>query len=138
MLLDRLAELNQPHPSLVDRTIEEFSLEREPNEPPSPFIGKKRIALDHAFRHNTVEEIFIDLETFTRSEDADVASWASSTLQMLHLRSPTSLKVALKATRLGANMTLREALNMELGIATAFCVSSPGSCNRPNPCNMLP
>jgi 3-hydroxyisobutyryl-CoA hydrolase len=132
MLLDRLAELNQPHPSLVDRTIEEFSLEREAAELPAPFIGKKRIALDHAFRHNTVEEIIVELETFSRSEDAEVASWAGNTLEMLHLRSPTSLKVALKAIRLGANMTLREALDMELGIATAFCVSFfSGSCNRP-------
>ena len=125
MLLDRLAELNQPHSSVVDRTVEEFSLEREPNDPPSPFVGTKRIALDHAFRHNTVEEIIADLETFSHSEDAEVAKWAGDTLEMLHLRSPTSLKVALKAIRLGANMALRQALDMELGIATAFCVSFP-------------
>ncbi|KIM49385.1 hypothetical protein M413DRAFT_438570 [Hebeloma cylindrosporum] len=121
VLLERLAELNEPLPSLVDRTIEEFSSEREQNEPPAPFIGTKRVALDHAFRHNTVEEIIANLEAFTHSNDTEVAKWAGNTLEMLHLRSPTSLKVALRAIRLGAKMTLLEVLEMELKIATAFC-----------------
>lgn len=123
ILLDRLAELDQPHPSLVDRTIEEFSSEREQTESPAPFIGTKRVALDHAFRHNTVEEIIANLEGFSQSNDTEVAKWAGKTLEMLLLRSPTSLKVALRAIRLGAKMTLLEVLEMELKIATAFCVS---------------
>ena len=123
MLLDRLAELNEPHASLVDRTIEEFSSEREQAEPAAPLIGTTRVALDHAFRHNTVEEIVSNLEVFAHSNDTEVAKWAGNTLKMLHLRSPTSLKVALRAMRLGAKMTLLEVLEMELKIATAFCVS---------------
>lgn len=124
MLLDRLAELHQPHASVIDRTIEDFSAERESDEGPAPFIGAKRSALDSAFRHNTVEKIFHDLEVFSRtSADASVKEWASNTLALLHMRSPTSLKVALKAIRLGKKLTLLETLNMELKIATAFCVS---------------
>ena len=124
MLLDRLAELHQPHASVIDRTIEDFSAEREPDEPPAPFTGAKRNALDSAFRHNTVEEIVNDLETFSQtSADTLVKEWASDTLAMLHMRSPTSLKVALKAIRHGSKLTLLESLNMELKIATAFCVS---------------
>lgn len=123
-LLDQLAELHEPHASLIDRTIEDFAAEREPTEPPTPFTGAKRIALDSAFRHNEVDHIIEDLEVFSQtSANASVKQWASDTLAMLHLRSPTSLKVALKAIRRGKNLTLLETLDMELKIATAFCVS---------------
>lgn len=124
MLLDRLAELHDPHASLIDRTIEDFSAERGPDEPPAPFFGAKRSALDSAFCHNSVEQIIKDLQVFSqRSADASVKQWASDTLAMLHMRSPTSLKVALKAIRQGRNISLLDSLNMELKIATAFCVS---------------
>ncbi|KAH9483961.1 3-hydroxyisobutyryl-CoA hydrolase, mitochondrial [Psilocybe cubensis] len=121
MLLDRLAELNQPHSSLVDRIIEDLSAEREPTETPAPFTGAKRVALDYAFRHNKVESIINDLEIFAASDNAEVAKWASDTLVMLHQRSPTSLKVALQAIRRGSNLSLLQSLEMELKIATAFC-----------------
>jgi len=134
MLLDQLAELCAPDPksltslkslcSLIDRTIEDFAAEREPTEPPAPFTGAKRIALDSAFRHNKVEHIIEDLEMFSHtSANTSVKQWASDTLAMLHMCSPTSLKVALKAIRRGKKMSLLETLNMELKIATAFCVS---------------
>lgn len=123
MLLDRLAELNQPHASVVDRIIEDLSAEREPSEPPAPFTGAKRVALDHAFRHNKVEDIINDLEIFANSETPEIAKWASDTLAMLQMRSPTSLKVALTAIRRGSKLSLLQALEMELKIATAFCVS---------------
>ena len=124
MLLDQLAELHEPHATMIDRTIEDFAAEREPTEPPAPFTGAKRIALDSAFRHNEVDLIVKDLEVFSqKSANRSVKQWASDTLAMLHMRSPTSLKVALKAIRRGKNLTLLETLNMELKIATAFCVS---------------
>lgn len=122
MLLDRLAELNKAHLSLIDRTIEDLSVEREPNEPPPPFIGTKRAALDYAFRHNNVEKIIEDLEVLTSNEDLEVVRWASETLTMLLARSPTSLKVALEAIRRGKELSLLQALEMETRIATAFCV----------------
>lgn len=124
MLLEQLAELHNPHANKIDRTIEDFAAEREPTEPPAPFTGAKRVALDSAFRHNTVERIVKDLEVFSESSaDASVKQWAADTLKMLNMRSPTSLKVALEAIRRGKNLTLLETLNMELKIATAFCVS---------------
>jgi len=122
MLLERLAELHNPHPSLIDRIIEDLSSEREPTEPPAPFTGAKRVALDHAFRHNSVELIINDLAIFAEHEDSSIATWASNTLKMLEMRSPTSLKVALEAIRRGAKLSLLQALEMELNIATAFCV----------------
>jgi len=121
MLLDQLAELQNPHAYVIDRTIEEFAAERESTDPPAPFIGAIRAALDSAFRHNEVDRIFRDLEIFSRASNALVKQWASNALELLHMRSPTSLKVALKAIRRGKNLTLLETLNMELKIATAFC-----------------
>jgi 3-hydroxyisobutyryl-CoA hydrolase len=120
-LLDSLAELNQPHTSLIDRTIEDLSCEREHDESPSPFTGAKRIALDTAFRHSTVEAIFKELENLSGIDNEEVKKWAADTLATLQLRSPTSLKVALEAVRRGSRMSLLQALDMELKIATAFC-----------------
>jgi 3-hydroxyisobutyryl-CoA hydrolase len=109
---------------MIDLTIEEFSEERQPEDPSSPFTGPTRAALDYAFRHPEVENIVSDLQSFTSHRDPSVQDFAHSTLRKLEVRSPTSLKVALKAIRQGKTMTLLEALNMELKIATAFCVSA--------------
>lgn len=109
---------------MIDRTIEDLSSEREPTEPPATFTGAKRVALDIAFGHNSVEGIFRELESFATIENEEVRNWARDTLAMLHMRSPTSLKVALQAIRRGSSLSLLEALNMELKIATAFCVSA--------------
>jgi 3-hydroxyisobutyryl-CoA hydrolase len=122
LLLDGLSNLETTDKSIIDRTLEELSSEREPEEPPAPFIDEKRIALDYAFRHDRVERIIAELELFSMDPNPTINQFASATLQMLHDRSPTSLKVALKAIRLGKTQTLKEALNMELKIATAFCV----------------
>jgi 3-hydroxyisobutyryl-CoA hydrolase len=109
---------------MIDRTIEEFSSERQPDEPPPPFIGAKRAALDMAFRHDSVEKIIEELKTLSNSTDVAVSGWAAETLTALQLRSPTSLKVALSAIRRGKTMNLLEALQMELEIATAYCVGN--------------
>ncbi|KXN92191.1 3-hydroxyisobutyryl-CoA hydrolase, mitochondrial [Leucoagaricus sp. SymC.cos] len=124
ILIDRLSALNKPHSSVIDETIEELSSERQPEEPATPFTGPIRVALDFAFRHNRVEDIVADLESLIKHQDYSVRDFASSTLSKLEVRSPTSLKVALKAIRKGKSMTLLEALNMELKIATAFCTQA--------------
>ncbi|KAJ7749541.1 3-hydroxyisobutyryl-CoA hydrolase [Mycena maculata] len=121
MLLDRLSNLETTDKTTIDRTLEELCSEREQEEPPTPFIKEKRAALDYAFRHDRVERIFTDLELFSTNSDPTISQWALETLAALRLRSPTSLKVALRAIRLGKTQTLTEAMNMELKIATAFC-----------------
>lgn len=108
---------------MINNTVEEFSAEPLPEEKPYLLVDETREALDYAFRHDEVEKIFEDLETFVGHSSPAVSEWAKQTLQTLHLRSPTSLKVALKAIRTGKKMTLLETLQMELRIATAFCVS---------------
>jgi 3-hydroxyisobutyryl-CoA hydrolase len=124
--------METPSMELIDRTIEELSSEREHDETSSPLVGDIRVALDSAFRHNSVELIMKDLEEFSKRSDAAVSGWAKQTLDTLHMRSPTSLKVALKAIRKGKNMSLLDALRMELGIATAYCVSLFGSSYPPH------
>ncbi|KAG7448221.1 3-hydroxyisobutyryl-coenzyme A hydrolase isoform 1 [Guyanagaster necrorhizus] len=105
----------------VNGILEENSGERESDEPSSLLVGATRVALDSAFRHDSVEKIIDDLTTFKSDKDEMVCGWASKTLELLQLRSPTSLKVALAAIRRGRDLDLWEALNMELRIATAYC-----------------
>ena len=122
-LLERLASLENPSYEVISDTIEECSQERDPDEPPPSLIGAKRVALDTAFGHNTVEEIVASLKKISEENEAeDIRTWANATLTALDLRSPTSLKVALTAVRKGKDLDLKAALQMEMGIATAFCV----------------
>jgi len=122
-LLERLAALENPHPKVIDRAIEELSLEHQSDEEltASAITGKIRQALDYAFRHDTVEGIVKDLDSFLNHDDKSVQDWAKNALAMLEKRSPTSLKVALAAIRKGRDLTLLGALDMELKIATAYC-----------------
>jgi len=120
-LMARLADLDNPTPELIDRAIEELHAERQPNDAAGKFTGKTRQALDSAFSHDTVEDIIKSLEAFASHEDTGVRDWAKATLETLRMRSPTSLKVALAAVRRGKKLSLLESLQMEMGIATAYC-----------------
>jgi 3-hydroxyisobutyryl-CoA hydrolase len=121
-MLARLSDLEDPSVALINRTIEDHHAKRLPDEPIGRLTGRIRQALDMTFQHNTVEEIVEGLTKLTSSSDDAVAKWASETVETLHMRSPTSLKVSLEAVRRGKKMTLLQALQMEMGIATAYCV----------------
>ena len=122
-LLENLASLDKPTHAQIDNTIDELYQEPGASEHPSPLIGARREALDAAFSHDQVENIIENLEMLTTNHDEDVNAWAKQTLADLHMRSPTSLKVALHSLRLGKSMTLKDCFQMEVGIAAAFCVS---------------
>ncbi|KAI0064707.1 3-hydroxyisobutyryl-coenzyme A hydrolase [Artomyces pyxidatus] len=122
ILYERLAALENPTLRQIDDAIEELHWEREPSDPVSSLTGAVRNALDSAFSHNTVEEIIAALKKYAEgSTDSDVVQWAKDTLAVLNERSPTGLKVALLAIRKGKDLSLLDALKMELGFATAFC-----------------
>jgi 3-hydroxyisobutyryl-CoA hydrolase len=127
-LLERLAALEDPDLKVIDRAIEELSSEHQSDKEhtTSTITGKRRQALDYAFRHDTVEGIVGDLNSFLDHDEESVRVWAKNTLAMLEMRSPTSLKVALQAIRKGRDLTLLGALDMEMKIATAYCVSLLG------------
>lgn len=125
MLLEHLAALEKPTYAQVNEVIEDLHYDREPTDPVAPLSGPVRLALDSAFSQGTVEGIISTLRTFTTDDKgADVVQWAKDTLTILGERSPTSLKVALTSIRKGKQLGLLECFKMELGIATAFCVSS--------------
>lgn len=119
-LTQRLSELTfrdyasvEERLDLVDKTIAEFSTGL-----PSEGIqlsGGVRSAIDRCFKHNTVENIFSALENETEQKE-----WAQKTLETLSIRSPTSLKVALRAQRLGKNWTIDETFQRENQIAAHF------------------
>ncbi|TRM59303.1 ClpP/crotonase-like domain-containing protein [Schizophyllum amplum] len=116
-------------PALLERlaTVEQFSWhlmsgERLPEDPPFQLTGDVRVALDYAFRHDTVEQIVEELETLSSKDNNEaVRQWASETLATLKERSPTSLKLALYSLRKGKNISLLQALRLEHQLATAYC-----------------
>ncbi|EJD02197.1 3-hydroxyisobutyryl-CoA hydrolase [Fomitiporia mediterranea MF3/22] len=119
-LLALLGTMNSPTLSMINKAIEEHYGEPLAEEARNLLVGEVREALDTAFGHDTVEEIVSALEKFGKSDSVEVATWAKKSLEALHLRSPTSLKVALQAVRRGKSLTLGNALIMEMGMATAF------------------
>lgn len=121
-LIARLAALEGASYDAIDATIEEHRQERTSEDTAPQLVGSIRTALDYAFKPNQVQEIIKRLAKFEQEGEPEVRGWAKDTLAALHLRSPTSLKVALHAIRKGTSMSLLEALQMELSIATAFCV----------------
>lgn len=121
-LLEALASLDNPTIGMVNRTIEQSYYEPEVSEPPVALTGTIRAALDSAFSHKSVEKIFESLEEYKQASDGQIKAWATSTLDALNLRSPTSLRVALFALRKNKGGLLIDALRTELGIATALCV----------------
>ena len=121
-LLEALATLENPTMEIINSTIEQSYYEPEASEPPIALTGSVRVALDSAFSKKSVEQIFESLEESKQSSDEQVKAWATSTLEALNLRSPTSLRVALYALRKNKDGGLIDALRTELGIATALCV----------------
>ena len=121
-VLDALASLDNPTMDMINSTIELSYYEPESPEPQIPLIGSVRAALDSAFGHKSVEGILESLENYKESSDEQIKAWATSTLETLNLRSPTSLRVALHALRENKDSGLIDALRTELGIATALCV----------------
>lgn len=123
--MERLSSFDKPTNDAINRTIEEASQERESHEPRCAFRGELRVVLDSCFSKNTVEEIVAALTKVAKDHSNEgIRKWAQETLDALALRSPTSLKVALLALRKGRVGTLHSALQTELNIATAFCVST--------------
>ncbi|KAF9066315.1 3-hydroxyisobutyryl-CoA hydrolase [Rhodocollybia butyracea] len=122
MLLESISTLEDPTFEQVNDIIEENRSEPEQTDTmASELVGPVRAALDFSFRHNKVEEIVEDLNALVYHADTSVSKWASRTLESINLRSPTSLKVALRAIRLGKSLSLKEALEMEYRIAAALC-----------------
>ncbi|TFK54654.1 hypothetical protein OE88DRAFT_1723197 [Heliocybe sulcata] len=117
--------------------------------PAGTHTGALRAALDHAFSASSVPGILLVLATlaqpgssipglppFPSEEMEGVRRWAGRIGKEMRMRSPTSLAVSLEAQRRGRKgvemeesvggmrKVLREVLEMELGVATAFVLDS--------------
>lgn len=102
--------------NLVDKTITEFSTGLPSvDEEPIRLGGSLRMAIDRCFKFNTVEEICQALEQETAQKE-----WAEKTLKTLKMRSPTSVKVALRQMRLGKQWSITETFQREHQIAGKF------------------
>ncbi|CAE6478490.1 unnamed protein product [Rhizoctonia solani] len=122
-LLAALSSLSDSSSEAINRTIEEHSAEISPEDPHATFGGERRKVLDACFSHNSVDLIIKDLKDVASSTGSQ-ARWAQETLDAILARSPTGLRVALQAVRRGKHLELADALQMEMGIATAFCTGA--------------
>ena len=103
--------------SVIDTTIDEFSTGLPPDES-MLLSGELRKAIDRCFHHNTVEGIVKALEQEKYSKA--MQKWAEETLQALSQRSPTSLKVALRAVRVGKRWRIADTFQSEYYMAGRF------------------
>ena len=107
---------------VVDATIEEFATGL-PHDRPMRLAGVLRRAIDRCFGHESVEAICAALEREAEhpymGSDA-TKEWAQGTLETLRDRSPTSLKVALRALQLGQGWDIAQTFQYEHHIASAF------------------
>ncbi|KZF26657.1 ClpP/crotonase [Xylona heveae TC161] len=115
----RLAELVfKDYASLQERlrilntTIEEY-VTGLPYDEPMKLASATRAAIDRCFRYDTMEEILAALQE-------ENTEWAQKTIETLHQRSPTSVRVALRQMRLGRQWSIAEAFQREYHIAAKF------------------
>ena len=135
-LEERLAHLqfSEDNPStsqegmqLINSCIEEFVGDADAGKISQyDLVGKKRAVLDSVFNFNRAEEIVSALKKVEEG-DADLADWAKKTRETIEMRSPTSVKVALEGIRQGAKMNINEIFDLDMHLASIFCVSVP-SC----------
>jgi 3-hydroxyisobutyryl-CoA hydrolase len=134
LLTTRLSELQfrdyaslQDRLKLVNDTLAEFTSGLpSPNDVPDEakhgnLSGNLRKAIDSCYAFNSIEEILSALESESKSASPNaMREWASSTLQTIQTRSPTSLKVTLRQLRLGRNWNIDETFVREHQIARRF------------------
>lgn len=100
---------SEGHPqSLIDDLLEEFSL-----APPPSSLEQHRDVILECFSHSTVEEILQALKNNT-------SAFAQTTYKDLLTKSPSSLKVVLKALIQAKHMDFSQCLLQELRLSHAF------------------
>lgn len=75
-------------------------------------LATNREAIDRCFGHNRVEDILASL-------NKEATPFAQETLKAMATMSPTSLKIALRQIRLGANMPFAQVMTMEYRLSQA-------------------
>jgi enoyl-CoA hydratase len=122
----RLEVSDAYYAKLIDKVIDHRQLDKvfnqlqqnittdiHSNTPPSSKLASHRKLIDECFSANSVEEIVARLQSTSHP-------WADETRNALQTKSPTSLKVTLKALRLATTLNFHQCMQMEFGIATEF------------------
>jgi enoyl-CoA hydratase len=101
-------------PELIDALAagEEISDLLHPARPAelSPLLAVRRAEIDAAFSAPTAEEVL-------RRWDADGSDWAAAAAKTIRSRSPTSVKIALRAVREGRGLSFGDCMRMEFRVA---------------------
>lgn len=102
-VIDAIADtrFGQDPRETVTALLAEMSVKPEATE-----LFMHREMIDHCFCADSIEEIFTHLAN-------DPRDWAHQTLEILHSKSPTSLKVTLKALRDGVSLNFPSCMKME-------------------------
>ena len=106
----------------MDSTIEEFA-STLPHDRPMLISGSLRAAIDRVFTPPMITGIVRALEkeieqASHNDKDEAVRAWAEKTLQTLHSRSPTSLRVACRQMQIGTRWSIGETFQREHVLAS--------------------
>ena len=123
----RLGELNfKDYATLQDRlriindTVEEFAT-GIPHDQPMQIAGQIRQAIDYVFQPSTgINDIMDALREAQEKAPGPVKEWAKKTEDTIKIRSPTSVKVALRQIRDGKKWDISQTFRHEHHIASKF------------------
>jgi enoyl-CoA hydratase/carnithine racemase len=80
---------------------------------PKPTLLQHKADIEKCFAKNTVEEIFAALAE-------QPSEWCQETLALLKMKSPTSLRVTLRALHIGKTLSFKECMRMEYRLTNRF------------------
>ncbi|OMH82475.1 3-hydroxyisobutyryl-CoA hydrolase, mitochondrial [Zancudomyces culisetae] len=113
-LENELVQLGTGDYDLINKTIEKYTepdLDSAGNLAYSYSLAPYLNSINRCFKFDTVEQIIEALQQETEQQE-----WASKTLELLHMMSPTSLKLSLEMIRRAKHMSIKQCLNMETQI----------------------
>lgn len=111
----------------IDEALSEFApdAQQSTSDKPYPLVGARRLAIDHCFAKDTVEDILAALaqvEAGGLFTGAGLEDWANETRKTIEQRSPTSCKVTLIALRESKRLNIDDVFLMDLRLAATCCV----------------
>lgn len=88
-----------------------------PAAAPAAKLAQHRAMIDHCFNVDDVEELFARLDRAAETGDPFAAEVAAT----MRAKSPTSVAIGLRQMRMGARLTIEEALRVEFRIVSRVC-----------------
>lgn len=107
-LLESLLETSLPNKEVVSELLQSYSIKA-----PHSKLLTHQFEIETCFAKNTIEEIIVALENLP-------SEWATQTAASLKTKSPTSLKVTLKALQIAKKLSFDECMKMEYRLTAHF------------------